>query len=116
MIMREVRASINFWEARQAALEGKTVKRLIAEDEFCNYDSKDFLTRSMAPYEVSGHWEMVEETKHETGYINIYSGNSYTWGIHPRKADADNNAKLSRIGTIAITVDENGKLVKAENV
>jgi hypothetical protein len=63
LIQAAPKKTLNFWEAREATLAGKTVKRLIAEDEFCNYYSKDFLTRSMAPCEVNGHWEIVEQPK-----------------------------------------------------
>jgi hypothetical protein len=106
--------TLNFWEAREAALEGKTVKRLTAEDEFCNYDSKDFLTRSMAPCEVNGHWEIVEEPKLTTSYHNVYKyAISGSWDTLEKAREI---LSLNILSQIAITVDENGKLIEARNV
>ena len=104
---------MNFWEARQAALEGKLVKRLLGEDEFSSpYTRNDFLIKSMAPYEVNGHWEIVEEPKTTTSYLNVYP---YTHGTAWHcKSEAD--LSTGRLGVLEIITDENGKLISARNV
>jgi hypothetical protein len=106
---------LNFWEARQAALEGKKVKRLLAEDEFSGpYTSTDFLTRQMAPCEVSGHWEIAEEPETITSYMNVYNkglGDS-RYSIE----DCDMVAFPYRLGILEVVVNLDDKTATAKFV
>jgi hypothetical protein len=81
---------MNFWEARQAALEGRRVKRLISKDEFWTYDANDFLIRPMAPCEVNGHWEIIEEPENKSYVV-------------------DGNGRLVEAVNLEIRFDEKGR-------
>jgi hypothetical protein len=105
--------ALNFWEAREAALAGKNVKRLSGEDTFTEYDSKDFLIRSMVPCEINGHWEIVEEEQEITTYHQVFSDGTVGSGSYPR---LDHKGEKVRIAMIELTTDKNGKLIEARNV
>jgi hypothetical protein len=106
--------TLNFWEARQAALDGKKVKTCLgplcfSKEEFTNQDcwSNELITAD---------WEIVEEPKHKTCYINVYLHDLCPWGAHETRALADSGACTDRASCLAITVDENGRLIDAKNV
>jgi hypothetical protein len=88
--------NMNFWEARQAALGGENVKRLIGEDEFSRaYTPLDFQTKPMEPYEINGHWEIVEEPRQK----------KWTLILGPNKLDIE-----------LVYETTTGKLISAKNV
>jgi hypothetical protein len=87
----ESKQILNFWEARQVALAGKKVKRTDCDDVYTVKDFENYT--SWHNTDIAAEWEIVEEPEHTTHRFMI-------------------NSKT----TIAITVDEDGKLIKAENV
>ena len=108
---------MNFWEARQAALEGKTVKCWRAE--WCStYPAETFFSISLwSRDQIEGKWEIVEELKTTTKYLNVYPTHYGDWDIHSSTEDAHYHAHSNALlGTIEITVDENGKLISAKKV
>ncbi len=111
----ETKAKLNFWEAREAALNGKKVKRIVTQ---VVYTPSQMLHPETPWYNVhfDGDWEIVEEPKHKTCYINVYLHNMCPWGAHETRALADSHACTDRVSCLAVTVDENGKLVEAKNV
>jgi hypothetical protein len=105
---------INFWEARHAALSGKKVKRL---DNDLVFDKTCFVEAGWTEEWLAADWEIVEEPKHITNFLNVYA-DGY-WARHTSKLDADaykDRYEDKRIACIAITVDEDGKLIEAKNV
>lgn len=106
---------MNFWEARQAALEGKKVK-LIQGKHRWSYTSTQFLNEPEWNKEsISAEWEIVEEPKTITRYLNVYADGG-PWFSYTSKCDANLRPMGDRIGCLKITVDENGKLISARNV
>jgi hypothetical protein len=110
---------MNFWEARAAALKGKKVKRLIGEDEFSGaYTPLYFQTRPMEPYEINGHWEIVEEPRTVVQYVNLYlrpPGELSFGESHITRELALGVRYPDSIGMIEI-VTNSGRLVSARNV
>jgi hypothetical protein len=107
---------INFWEAREAAKQGKYVK-MVRDTDPTGISPKDMLGPSRwENIHLDADWEIVEEPKHKTCYINVYLHNVCPWDAHDTQSGADSGASKDRVSCIAITVDENGKLVEAKNV
>jgi hypothetical protein len=106
--------TINFWEARQAALDGKKVRRIGFTLLYSTEDFTDHL--NWDNNSINAAWEIVEEPKHKTCYINVYLHNMCPWGAHETRVLADSSACTDRASCLAITVDENGKLVEARNI
>lgn len=101
---------MNFWEARQAALDGKKVKMLGSSD---HYDLVSF-TANFVQFDnakINAQWEIVEEPKNYKAYVNIYADGMYKYGTH-NGITKDSDCK----GTIEIITDETGKLISAKNV
>lgn len=103
---------MNFWEARQAALAGKTVKRIQGNTSWL-YKPRDF------QYQVEWHveafeaeWELVEEPKLIKSYLNVYKDTHGTAWHSKEIADGACN----RVGCLEIITDKNGKLISAKNV
>jgi hypothetical protein len=105
---------INFWEAREAAQQGKEV-RLVSRN--LEYSAEEFLnTIAWNSYAIEGEWEIVE-TKRVTQYYSIFSKGHDAWlGSGHKTKELANSSRPEKIGIIAITVDENGKLVEVEQV
>jgi hypothetical protein len=82
---------LNFWEAREAALAGKKVRRPEFGYVFTIEDFKNYT--SWHNTDLAAEWEIVEEPKR------------YTHFIYPTPDT-----------TIAVIYDENGKFVKGENI
>jgi hypothetical protein len=97
--------TLNFWGARKAVRSGKLV-RAVGGDRI--FDATEFNGTRWSHYELDGDWEIVEEPRHKTYCVNVYD--SY---IGEGVAIDDTS---SRISCIAITVDENGRLIEARNV
>ena len=105
--------SLNFWEARQAALSGKRVKKVDTDTEFTidDFMSDDY---SFDNYEIKADWEVVDEPKLFKSYLNIYKdGHGQAWNT---KAQADSEANPGRVGCIEITTDENGEIIDTKKV
>jgi hypothetical protein len=107
---------LNFWEAREAALAGKKVKKLSSD---LIYTAKDFSVTSefyFSTNEMGEEWQLVEEPKQYIRYFNIHK-DTQTWVAHSTELEAVrwSEARSSQ-PIIAITVDENGKLIEARNV
>jgi hypothetical protein len=112
--------TLNFWEAREAALAGKKVRKS-AKDDGLTYSTDDFSVECECYFstgEMALDWEIVEEPKLRTYYFNVYEntigGPKSSVGI--ANAVAANPSSPDRKGCIEITVDENGKLVDAKNL
>jgi hypothetical protein len=110
----ESKQTLNFWEAREASKQGKSVRCVTTQQI---YPPKQLLDHDYAWYSVhfEAEWEIVEEPKHITHYLNIYPFRIRS-GQHTTKEQADHYAGSARLSCIAITVDENGKLIEARNV
>jgi hypothetical protein len=106
---------LNFWEARAAVFEGKTVQYTI--DGFTyKFTPEEFSKASWSSQELGYEWQLVEEPKTFTQYVNVYPANGYDWVAHTQKLYANDRARKGRIGCIAITIDENGRLIEAKNI
>jgi hypothetical protein len=113
LVSTSPKKTLNFWEAREAALSGKKVKQ--PENEV-TYEKDDFLFRCMEASEINGDWEIVEEPKQYTRYFTIQTG-TQTWVAHSTELDAV-HWREARSGQpiIAITVDKNGYFVGGKNL
>jgi uncharacterized protein YfaP (DUF2135 family) len=104
---------MNFWEARQAALEGKKVKRV---GDKVYYSTKAFTDiTGWDNSHIASLWEIVEEPKATTSYLNIYSDfhGSLT---HKSISEANDHKGKTAKSQIEIVTDANGKLISAKNV
>jgi hypothetical protein len=107
--------ALNFWEAREAAKQGKAVKRLTNQHI---YQPKAMLDPdySWSSVHFESEWEIAQD--HKTYYINVYS---QSLGL-PKATKAlaeitSSSTSLSPLlSCIEITVDEKGKFIKGENV
>lgn len=108
---------MNFWEARQAALEGKKV-RCVGENNTIRYSAYFQFADYFSNLEIEGDWEIVEEPKYRTYYINIYphsiGGPADSIDTANRRAGQD--GMPTRKGCIELVTDESGKLISARNV
>lgn len=103
---------MNFWQARQAALGGKRVKRV---SNGYIYSPKVFLSNELdwsEPY-FRDSWEIVEEPKLLYTYLNTYE-DCHGQALNTKgQADAEDKG---RTGCIEIITDEYGKLISVKNV
>jgi hypothetical protein len=113
-LVPEPKKTLNFWEARQAALAGKKVRMV---ENFQNKVLDWNLWKEVNGWyedEFNADWEIVEEPVRKTYYVNVYQVSLV--GIFNTKKDADDFSSPSRLNCLAITVDGDGKLVEARNI
>ena len=115
-----IKKLLNFWEARQAAKAGKKVKIVgqeVGKDGGLNWEMWQFVN-GWSERELDAQWEIVEETKQQTYYLNVYKSGVSSSYITIAEANRHNNVGNTgdRLYIMAVTVDENGKLISARNV
>lgn len=109
---------MSFWEARQAALVGKTVRCLDTDFDASNFSD------GAAPWPnnlIDAEWRVVEEPKTYTAYVNVYMEGMFKYrvdtGVGQDPSGAGSVVKdTGCLGTLEIITDENGKLISAKNV
>jgi hypothetical protein len=106
---------MNFWEARLEALKGKKVRK---KEKLAVLSASDFQSNyTWRNKDIDAEWEIVEEPKSITRYINVYDHNGVAWATHTTKHWADDNAySEDRLSCLEIITDKNGKLISAKNV
>lgn len=111
VVSRESKKSLNFWEARCAALKGKKVRMV---GDFDIYDASDFKEHISWPGSyIESVWVIVEEPKVLYTYLNTYE-DCHGQALNT-KGQADVNSK-GRTGCIEIITDKQGRLISARNV
>jgi hypothetical protein len=111
---------INFWEARQAALAGKKVRpidRTLIDWDCFTDDEID--NQIWSGTHFNADWEIVEEPVHVTYYVNVYRDSFSRRYKSTEEADKARCRVMdvdTRLSCLAITVDENGKLIEAKEV
>ena len=107
---------MNFWEAREAARKGHTVRRRTTQ---VSYKPAEMLNPDTPWYSVhlDEQWEIVERPELSTYWVNVYRN---SMGLPKAGKDIADRAAadsgLTRLSCLELTVDENGKLVSARNV
>lgn len=110
--VKEDPPTVNFWEARSAAMGGGRA-RLSGSMSSSWFDGSDFSTYSWGPAELAASWEIEVPPALTTKFINIYGPRS--WHLH----DSDEQSMahdVEPISRLEITVDSNGKLIDAKNI
>jgi len=104
--------ALNFWEARQAALTGKKVRRGGNPSIF---NAKAFTESFLwGTGDLDAEWEIIEEPKRFKKYVNVYPV-----GIGEFTDSEEDSQCLEddeRVGIIEIIADSTGKLLSAKNV
>jgi hypothetical protein len=110
-----IKKLLNFWEAREAAKQGKTVK--CWKGKWCNtYPAETFFSISnWTTDKIDGKWEIVEEPKTFTQYVVPHKDGLSTAFDTEEKAKKYQSI-CNGLSIIVITYDENGKLISAGNV
>lgn len=104
---------INFWEARQAAKQGKTVQIIMNNPK--PLEPEEFLCNSYWRNEhLDAEWEIVEEPIQIITVHQVFSDGTVGSGSYPRMDNL--NKKKKRLSLIQLTTDTNGKLISARNV
>jgi hypothetical protein len=111
-LVQEPKKVLNFWEAREAALAGKKVRRGITDTIFT---ARDFIddTFEWDNHDIKADWEIVEEENEIVTYHQVFSDGTVGSGSYPRM---DHTGEKVRIAMIELTTDKNGKLLNARNV
>ena len=105
---------MNFWEARQAALEGKKVRRY--NDTV--FTKEDFSCESFewSGFDIDAEWEIVEEPKTITRFVTVYPDGGYDWAVSVKIKTSKTLARTGYLGRLEIITDAHGKLISARNV
>ena len=109
--------TINFWEARQAALEGKTV-RIVGE--MGGTFVKEAFTNTEFDWNnevLSMEWEIVEEPARRTFYIIPFSyGGTATWKDKRVAQKFMLGLGGDALSVIEVTIDKDGRFIEGKNV
>jgi hypothetical protein len=109
---------MNFWEARQAALNGKKVKRADDTESLYIYNKVAMLSCGFEPEDIAADWVIIKEPEYKTYYVNIYSKSLGVPKDNERLAvEAMNSYQGSPyLARLAITVDDEGQFISAKNI
>lgn len=103
---------LNFWEARTAALAGKTV-RMIGDSETCDASSFREHIEWPGAY-IASDWEVIDNPTHLVRYIVTEPVGS--WAGYTSLAASRVAQTKTSLTTIEIITDEFGTLISAKNV